>query len=42
MTKFSSLFEFGHIRFEKILDMGQSSVEVGFFSFLAIKFITCP
>jgi len=34
MTIFTSLFEFGHIRFEKILDMGQSSMEVGFFSLL--------
>jgi len=34
MTKFSSLFEFGHIRFEKLLDLAQSSVEVGVFSLL--------
>lgn len=32
MTALASLFDVGHIRFEKILDMGQSAVEVGLFS----------
>jgi hypothetical protein len=34
MRKYYGLFEFGHIRIEKFLDMSQSAVEVGFFSLI--------